>query len=154
MILFVIPCGAEKATQAAPARELYRGSAFQLQLVAAEAEAEATRRDLGVEARVLILSALHGLIGPDEIVAPYDVRMDSGDSIPAAALAASAILQGITEGDEIYSMLPAAYRARLAQATELIGVGVQNVYEAAPGIGFQRGVCSSLIRTAGEELAR
>ena len=148
MIHFIIPCGAEKAEAASPARELYRGSAFQLQLVAAEAEAEATRRELGQDARVLILSALHGLVSPDEIVAPYDVRMDSGDSIPAAALAASAILQGITEGDEIYSMVPKAYRARLAQASELIGVGVQDVYEAAPGIGYQRGVCSSLIRGA------
>ena len=149
MIHFIIACGGEKADRPAPARELYRGQAFRHALRAAELEAEATRRELGVEADVLILSALYGLVSPSDVLRPYDVRMGSESSIPTAALAATAILQGVQEDDEIYAMLPKAYRAQLAEAMELVGTrAVQDVYEAAPGVGWQRGVCSSLIRNA------
>jgi hypothetical protein len=149
MIHFIIACGAEKGQAPAPARELYRGSAFRHFLAAAEAEAEATRRELGVEAQVLIYSALHGLVSPETELAPYDVRITDAEAIGPVALAATVIAAGIAHGDEAYGMLPKAYRAKLAEACELADdVALQDVYEAAPGIGFQRGVASSLIRTA------
>jgi hypothetical protein len=155
MIHFVIPCGAEKAEAPAPARELYLGQAFRLALAAAEAEAAATERDLGTPARVLILSAKHGLVSPDAELAPYDVKVSDAEAIGPVALAASLVLAGVEEGDELYAMLPRAYRELLAEAAELAHGGiVQDVYEAAPGIGWQRGVASSLIRTAGKELGR
>lgn len=149
---FVIPCGAAKAPGAAPARELYDSANFRLTLAAAQAEAEATTRDLGVEARVLILSALHGLVELDAELEPYDVTMGSPEAIGPVALAASLVLAGAVEGDELYAFLPKAYRELLElAATDL---PVFDLYEAAPGIGWQRGVSSSLLRHAGLELAR
>lgn len=145
-IIFVVPCGGEKADAAAPAADLYTGSAFRHQFAAAVAEAEATERDLDTEARVLILSALHGLVEPDAVLAPYDVKMGAAGSITAEALAETAADAGIDYGDEVYAMLPAAYRTALEAALADADVPVFDVYEAAPGIGYQRGVCSSLNR--------
>jgi uncharacterized protein involved in type VI secretion and phage assembly len=51
-----------KLDHAAPAAELYTGQAFKLAMRAAEA----------AEADVLILSALHGVIKPDDVINPYD----------------------------------------------------------------------------------
>lgn len=151
-IHFIVPCGAAKATQAAPARELYLGQSFRLALAAAEAEAAATTRDLGIEARVLILSAKHGLVSPDAELEPYDVKVSDAEAIGPVALAASLVLAGVEEGDELYAMLPRAYRELLAEAAA--DLPVHDVYEAAPGIGWQRGVASSLIRHEGLELGR
>jgi hypothetical protein len=149
---FVVACGAAKAPHTAAARNLYTSPTFRHFLAAAEAEAEATRRELGANATVLILSAAHGLITPDTIVAPYDVRMDHDGAVDVDTINATAADLGIEYGDEVYSFLPAAYRAPLAEALATDDVLVHDVYEAPAGrqggIGFQRGVASSLIRTA------
>lgn len=145
---FVVPCGAGKAESAAPARDLYVGSAFRHALAAAEAEAAATERDMGVRAEVLILSALHGLVSPDEVIAPYELKMGAAGSVDEYDVAAQIINRGIGHSDSIYAMLPKAYRAVLAAAGAWVGIAVQDVYEAAPGIGYQRGVGSSLVRSA------
>lgn len=146
-VYFVVPCGAAKTTHPAAARDLYTGSAFRHVLAAAEGEAAATSRDLGVDTEVLILSALHGLITLGEIIEPYNVKMGDAGSITVHALAEQIGDHGIEYGDEIYAMLPKAYRQALAAAAELAeDIAVQDVYEAAPGIGYQRGVASTLIR--------
>lgn len=150
-IYYVIPCGGDKAAAAAPARELYTGSFFQHTLAAAEAEAAATERDLGIASRVLILSAKHGLVDLDTVLAPYDVKMGEHGSMDAAGLAAQLLGRGIDawdNGDEVYALLPAAYRTRLARAGEMIDLPVQDVYEAAPGIGYMRGVNAIIARHA------
>lgn len=146
-IYFVVPCGAAKLGSAAPARDLYTGSAFRHVLAAAEGEAAATARDLGVDTEVLILSALYGLVELHEVIEPYDVKMGDPASILVHQLAEQITDHGIEYGDQIYAMLPKAYRQVLAAAAELAeDIAVQDVYEAAPGIGYQRGVASSLIR--------
>jgi hypothetical protein len=149
-IYFVVPCGAAKLDWAAPARVLYTGSMFRHVLRAAEGEAAATERDLGVDAEVLILSALHGLVRLDEVLEPYDVKMGDPGSITVEALAAQVPQVGMKWRDEVYAMLPKAYCARLTEAAYLADyINVQDVYEAAPGIGYQRGVASDLLRHQG-----
>lgn len=149
-IYIVVPCGAAKLDLAAPARVLYTGSAFQHALRAAEGEAAATERDLGVETEVLILSALHGLVRLDQVLEPYNVKMGDPGSITVDALAVQVPQIGMAYGDEVYAMLPKAYRDRLtAAAYQAAFINVQDVYEAAPGIGYQRGVASSLMRHQG-----
>lgn len=150
---FVIACGAAKAAAPRRARELYTGSAFRHFLGAAEAEAAATIRDLGTDAKVLILSALHGLVELDETVAPYDVKMGAPGSVSAPVLAAQLLTLGIGQDDELCAMLPKAYRELLAEAALMADeLYVSDIYEAAPGIGFQRGVASSLKRSAATQL--
>lgn len=146
-VWIVIPCGAAKVAHAAPARDLYTGSAFRHALAAAEGEAAATTDDLGQEAEVLILSALHGLVRLDQVLDPYNVKMGDADSITVDALAFQIPAVGMQWGDEVYAMLPKAYYSRLAQAAMMAeDIAVQDTYEAAPGIGYQRGVASNLMR--------
>jgi len=149
--IFVVACGAAKLDRPAPARELYCSPTFRHILAAAEAEAEATTRDLGVPSRVLIMSAKHGLVSPDAELEPYNVTLDDPGAISTVALAASMILAGVTEGSEFYAMLPGRYLCRLAAAAPA-DVMVVDTYEAAPGIGFQRAVASSLLRHTDDDL--
>lgn len=157
-VWMVVPCGGSKIDTAAPARDLYTGSLFRHQLASAEREAAFTAAELGVECEVLILSALHGLVTPDMVLAPYNVKMGDAEAVTVADLAESAEAAGIEYGDEVYGFLPKAYRAALAAALDVdLCVPLQDVYEATGGNGDQRGVCSSLKRTEASctaELAR
>jgi hypothetical protein len=145
MIYFVVPCGAAKTAHAAPARELYTSATFRHYLRAAEAEAAATTRVGLGEAKVLIMSALHGLVELDTVLDPYDVRIGDTAAITVAELAAQFTSLGIDYDDEVYAMLPKRYLAKLELAGWVHFIPVQNVYEAAPGIGYQRGVASNLL---------
>lgn len=144
--VFVVPCGARKAHTAAPAAELYTGSFFRQAYAAAVAEAEATERDLGVTAKVLILSAQHGLVDPTQVLAPYERRMGQAGSITTEELSAQAVVRGITYGTEVYAFLPKAYRQALELALAELDVTVADVYEAAPGMGHMKATCASVER--------
>jgi hypothetical protein len=63
--LVLVGCGSRKRAYRAPARELYTGSLFAL----------ARRRAIDSGKPWYILSALHGLVHPDEVLAPYDARL-------------------------------------------------------------------------------
>lgn len=62
---YLIACGRSKAEGPARARDLYVGKPTQR--VLAEAESQG---------RTFILSALHGLVDPDEVIEPYDLALD------------------------------------------------------------------------------
>ncbi|MBA8925921.1 hypothetical protein BC739_003120 [Kutzneria viridogrisea] len=155
--LFIVPCGGAKLDHAAPARDLYTGSAFRQVLAAVRLEAEATALECAVTTRVMILSARYGLVDLDQVLSPYDVTMTSPDSITAAELAAQ-VAALVSEGGEweLFGFLPRAYLARLSAAVDLVNdwdvvtgwLLVHDVYEAAPGIGYQKQVAASLGKLA------
>jgi hypothetical protein len=60
--LYLIACSMSKLDRAAPAAELYTGQAFKLAMRAAKA----------ADADVLILSALYGVLEPDDVIDPYE----------------------------------------------------------------------------------
>ena len=60
--LYLIACSQSKLDRAAPAAELYTGQAFKLAMRAAKA----------ADADVLILSALYGVLEPDDVIDPYN----------------------------------------------------------------------------------
>lgn len=68
----IVACGAEKLDHPAPARDLYTSSTFKRAFAFASSRASMTGDGT---APVFILSAKHGLLHPDEVVAPYDYRM-------------------------------------------------------------------------------
>lgn len=144
---FIVPCGAAKADHAAPANELYVGSAFTYAWQRVQAEVkEHEEAGLG-EARVLILSALHGFVDPEQVLDPYNVKMGDKGSISIEALQGQAIERGLdADGIEVYAFLPKAYYAALNAALQPLYVYPQDVYEAAPGIGYQRGVLNNVGR--------
>jgi hypothetical protein len=76
--LVIVPCGGRKLSAPAPAGQLYTGS---YHLACRRAAAALTDPP-----RILILSALHGLLPLDRVIAPYDLRMGQPGSITPAAL--------------------------------------------------------------------
>ncbi|AER26381.1 hypothetical protein FIONNBHARTH_90 [Mycobacterium phage Fionnbharth] len=139
----VIACAAAKLDEPVPAAELYTSANFRLMLRAARAQA-------GPGGRVLILSALHGLLDLDTVVAPYNVKMGDAGCIGAAALAAQLRARGLdVPGARITTLLPRAYAQRLAEAVALAGEAEQvDLFADAPGIGYQRAVASRLLAEA------
>lgn len=138
--IVVIACGAAKLDTTAPAGKLYTSEHFALMLRAARRVAEQQ------SGRVIILSALHGLVELDTELAPYDVKMGDAESIAPGNLAHQ--LAAIAPST-ITTLLPRAYRtvldeaARLADAPDLI-----DLFAEAPGIGYQRGVAARLLSAA------
>lgn len=149
--LVIVPCAAAKAEVATTARELYVSPNFAHIIKGAQAEAEATERELGTPARVMILSAKHGLLELDQVVEPYDVKMNQ----KAVRIATSEIVAQLLDLDatSIVSMLPGTYadvlRAAVDEANELAtDTDMMDAYEYSPGIGYQRGTASALVRNA------
>ncbi|AVO25126.1 hypothetical protein KHQ84_gp203 [Rhodococcus phage Finch] len=149
--LVIVPCAADKAAEATTARELYTSPNFAHIIAGALAEAEATERDLGTPARVMILSAKHGLLELDQVVEPYDVKM----SQKALRIATSEIVTQLLalEPASIVSLLPATYadvlRAAVEEANEVAtDTDLMDAYEYSPGIGYMRGTASALVRNA------
>lgn len=148
--LFVIPCAAQKADSPKPARELYTSANFRHVLTAAEAEAAATTRELGTPARVVILSALHGILELDDVVDPYDVKMGIVGSIATDRIADQ--LRRL-DPRTVCAMLPRAYGRALAGAVDQVNAAGSDVeyldlYEYSPGIGYQRGTATAITRNA------
>ena len=63
--LYLIACSASKAPHACAARDLYRGDLFRKSVEYVESLGE----------RWAVLSALHGIVQPGDVVAPYDTTM-------------------------------------------------------------------------------
>lgn len=138
-VIMVIPCGAAKLDHAAPAAELYTSSAFRAALAAALNQVDGNRD------QVLIMSALHGLVGLDEVLEPYDVKMGDPLSLTArddglALLEIQFLTRGLHDGCDIYAMLPKAYLAAFEAVSRRWFVYPAPVYEACGGIGDQRQV--------------
>ncbi|MGI8307044.1 DUF6884 domain-containing protein [Saccharopolyspora hattusasensis] len=132
--LLVVPCGRAKLNHPAAARLLYRSAHFRFVLAGVERAA--------VGAPVRILSALHGLVSPDTVLAPYDVTMGDSGSVVADRLAAQLAAE---HAREVVAYLPRAYLARLAEAAALTGeCVVRDAYDGCRGIGEQRAVITRL----------
>lgn len=99
--LVVVSCGSAKRAEPAPAAQLYTGNYFRLGYAAAVA----MQPDHGV----LIISARHGLIRPDTIVAPYEQRMGQPGCITPAALLAQAEALGVVRARPVFLFVGAAY---------------------------------------------
>lgn len=67
--IFLVGCGAKKAPHAAAAAELYKGDLF------AKARCYAEQQAKRCNGSWAILSALHGVLSPGEVVEPYDCAM-------------------------------------------------------------------------------
>lgn len=151
--VILVPCAAAKAEQAMRAEELYTSPNFAHTLNAAKREAEATAAELGVTAKVMILSARHGLLDLDDVVEPYDTKMGDADDVEVTELIDQLVSLA---PKQVVAMLPSTYYQPVWEAVTEINengsdedpwIDLLHVYEAAPGIGYQRGVATSLTRT-------
>jgi hypothetical protein len=129
----VVPCSGAKLAHAAPAGELYTGQLHRLARRAADA--------LG--GRVLILSALHGLLQLDELVEPYDVQVGDDRAVAPDEVAAQARQLGVRR---VIALTPKRYTALLADAlgAELVDARLAS----ASGIGVMRARLAAICRSA------
>jgi hypothetical protein len=94
-MIVVIPCGGKKRDYPCPAGEMYIGGyhllcqKYALSLVG------------GDTSRVYILSALYGLLGFWETIAPYDLRMGRPGSVLPRVVLEQAKLLGIATETEV-----------------------------------------------------
>lgn len=91
--LVVISCGSKKLEHAAPAAELYTGHLFRSQL--------AWARSVVPDAAIRILSARHGLVRLDTVLAPYDTRLGHPDSISRDGVQVQAIEERLVHVGEV-----------------------------------------------------
>ncbi|MCF3960288.1 DUF6884 domain-containing protein [Streptomyces fuscigenes] len=124
--VIVIPCGAAKLSRPAPAGELYTGSFHR----ACRRAADALARPGGT---VLVLSALHGLVPLDRVLAPYELRMGEAGSVTGEQLRAQARALGLGHAREVIVLAGAAYTAAARQAWPHATAPL----EGAPGMGYQ-----------------
>lgn len=135
----IIPCGGAKLEEPAPARDLYTGSMYRDQL--------ATALTMTSPENIRILSAKHGLIQLDQIIAPYDLKMGQKGSVTSETLAGQLdTMRPTKESYTIDALLPKAYAAALENAT---GDWIVNHFAGTAGIGYQKQVLKN-IRTKKE----
>ena len=122
----LVSCTATKLPRAAPARDLYCGNWFRLARAWAETFADYW----------YILSAQHGLVEPDRVIAPYDAaltRQSMEERATWAVRVAADLLRTTEPADEIIVLAGEAYREPLALLLELQGFVV---YTPLVGLGI------------------
>jgi hypothetical protein len=117
----LVGCGARKADGPATVAELYTGPYFRACLLAAAAIAP---RD-----RVLVISALHGLLGLDDgPIDPYELTLGQPGAVDAARIRAQAAERQITDAP-VVALCGKRYAALAGQVwatveTPLAGLGI------------------------------
>ena len=123
----VVGCGATKAPYPATVRYLYTGRMFLLARRAADADGRPW----------VVLSALHGFLTPDEVVAPYDYTVTTAadhDRLVQTIQATAHKVVGPVEAwcpDRYVSAIHAAGIAVAAQPLRGLGVGHQRTWLAS-----------------------
>jgi hypothetical protein len=125
----LVACSAGKLDQPAPARELYTSQLFRK----ASAYAAATCD------RWFILSALHGLVEPDQLLQPYDVTLNGMPALQREAWVARVRWQlqlqlGDAAGVQLVALAGATYRQALDGVPWPVEIPMQGL-----GIGQQLG---------------
>lgn len=128
----VIPCGGKKLTEPAPAGDLYIGSQHRL----ARQAADTLARNLG--ARVLILSAKHGLLDLETVVEPYDMTIDHPNAVTAQDVAHQLI--GM-DARTIIALTPKGYTNLLRGR---VGTRIEDRLAGTSGIFEQRTILSTI----------
>lgn len=124
--LVVISCGGKKANHPAPAWKLYTGPYFR--------ECRTAARALRATHGYRILSALHGLVEPSTVLAPYEKRMGQPGSVTAEVLRRQAEDSGLHDLEHVVIL---AGRDYVTAARAVWPHACAPLLEA-PGLGHQR----------------
>lgn len=128
-VLVVIACSGKKLDRPAPARELYVGSLFKMALAAAERTPDA---------HVVILSGKHGLVEVDQVLEPYEQRIDSRGAItPPVVLRQLQQLRDRVGFDRVVALCGSAYTFVLRQVCQWDRLELERPL-AHLGIGLQQ----------------
>ena len=119
----LISCGKRKAAHPAPARDLYQGDLFRKSLRYAEEVLEADE--------MFILSAKHGLVALDEVIAPYEQTLNRMPAAEVRAWGRRVVdeLRAETdlEQDRFTILAGANYRKHLTPALKHVDVPIEGL---------------------------
>lgn len=119
----LISCGKRKAAQPRPARELYQGELFRKSLRYAEEVLEADR--------VFILSARHGLLPLDQVVAPYEQTLNRMSAAEVRAWGERVLddlrAEADLENDRFTILAGAKYRKHVVPALKHCDVPIEGL---------------------------
>lgn len=136
--LLMLACSGAKGAEPARALDLYRGVMYSSYRAHVRAAAQP---------HVVILSALHGFLEPDALIAPYDQRMNADRSralladltrCMAGVRWPTGIAHVMLAGGAAYRRVMHAALARLADAGGHLARDVEIIVEVSGGIGWQR----------------
>jgi hypothetical protein len=139
--LVVVPCSALKQDHACAAGDMYFGSYHRL----CRRAADALQPD-----RVMILSALHGLIPLDQVIEPYDLRIGDPDCFTDGVRVAQQAEQlGLLQARQVVALGGKAYTSIIYSAFGALRQGalVHRPLAGTRGIGEQRARLSFIART-------
>jgi hypothetical protein len=138
--LYLVSCVGQKCDTPAPAAELYTSQWFKLARAYVEAQGAPWR----------VLSALHGLLHPEQVVAPYEFTLHH-TSPPVlrqwTAVVVADLLRVRPQPARVVIFAGRRYRLYLVSALEARGYAVE-VPMAGLGIGQQLGWLSRRVREA------
>ncbi|MEU1251578.1 DUF6884 domain-containing protein [Micromonospora arida] len=132
--LVIVPCGTAKLDRPAPAGLMYTGSYHRACRRAADR--------LG--GRLLILSARHGLLTPDTVIEPYEVRMGQPGAVTAPTLYAQARRLGIDMAGTVTVLAGRDY----ADPASAVWPHARRPLDGTRGMPEQMAVLAELARTA------
>ena len=105
--LTIITCGGKKRASPAPAQYLYTGSFFKHQ----------RRTAIRMQSkRWMILSAKHGLLNPEEVIEPYNIRWGQTGEVTQDKIAHQISTLNLNPQALIISLGGAEYRTRIRAA--------------------------------------
>jgi len=144
--LLMLACSGMKLAAPAPALELYRGVMYQTYRANVRA---------GAEPHIVILSALHGFLNPETIIAPYDQRMTGARADEMLAHLVSRYMVGASWPRELGNVFLAGgaeyrrvMRAALDALRDCYGIEAIAIAETRGGIGEQRAQLGAFLRAA------
>lgn len=125
----LVSCVKSKGTAASPARELYTSNLFRGLRAYAEAHADAW----------YILSAEHGVLRPDDVIAPYEktlTKMPKRDRMAWAGRVQTQLLEVLPPGADVILLAGSRYREGIESFLRQRGFSVSIPMERL-GIGKQ-----------------
>ncbi len=131
--LVVVACGGAKLDRPAPAGQMYTGSYHRACRRAADA----------IGGRLAILSARYGLLGPDDVIEPYDLRMGQPGAVTVATLRVQARRLGLDVAGTVTVLGGREY----ADAASAVWPHARRPLDNARGIGQQMAALTELART-------
>lgn len=149
----VVACGGDKRDRPCPAGEMYVGSYHRAARRAAQA--------LTSPDRILILSGFYGLLPLDQLIEPYDLRIDSPDGVGPRVIARQMRDRGLAEPGQVIVLGGKAYgKAMRSAVRELTSptaphlepvragtVALSLPLEGTSGIGEQLQLMAAMART-------
>lgn len=138
--LIVIPCSGAKSPVPCTGASMYRGTLHR------SARLAANRLSPKLNARIVTLSGLYGLVEDDQVIEPYDQRIDEPGAVTPWQIGKQLVERDCVA---VVALLPSAYDKVMRDgAVNHAGVAVyQNPLVGARGVGEIRARLARIERT-------